>query len=133
MFDDRRETTHQYVPSIDWFKGQITGKSHISRDNLWFPVDFPLSQPINSMLHRSVPPCLKNNEAFLKCPPRVGQIQSHSVGCIISVYIYIIIISIITIIMFSFFIIIVVIIIIIIITAIIIVIMHVVLYIPILY
>ena len=32
--------------SIDWFKGKITGKSHISRENLWFPVDFPLSQPI---------------------------------------------------------------------------------------
>ena len=29
--------------SIDWFKGKITGKSHI----LWFPVDFPLSQPID--------------------------------------------------------------------------------------
>ena len=25
---------------------KITGKSHISRENLWFPVDFPLSQPI---------------------------------------------------------------------------------------
>ena len=27
--------------SIDWFKGTITGKSHISWENLWFPVDFP--------------------------------------------------------------------------------------------
>ena len=34
--------------SIDWFKGKITGKSHISWENLWFPVDVPLSQPIES-------------------------------------------------------------------------------------
>ena len=33
--------------SIDWFKGKITGKSHISWENLWFPVDFPLNQPID--------------------------------------------------------------------------------------
>ena len=33
--------------SIDWFKGEITGKSHILWENLWFPVDFPLSQPID--------------------------------------------------------------------------------------
>ena len=32
--------------SIDWFKGKNTGKSHSSWENLWFPVDFPLSQPI---------------------------------------------------------------------------------------
>ena len=35
------------IESIDWFKGKITGKSHISWENLWFPVDFPLSQPID--------------------------------------------------------------------------------------
>ena len=33
--------------SIDWFKGKITGKSHISWESLWFPVDFPFSQPID--------------------------------------------------------------------------------------
>ena len=36
--------------SIDWFKGKMTGESHISWENLWFPefpVDFPLSQPID--------------------------------------------------------------------------------------
>ena len=33
--------------SIDWFKGKIAGKSHISWENLWFSVDFPLSQPID--------------------------------------------------------------------------------------
>ena len=33
--------------SIDWFKGKITGKSHISWENRWFPVDFPLNQPID--------------------------------------------------------------------------------------
>ena len=27
--------------SIDWFKGTITGKSHISWENLWFAVDVP--------------------------------------------------------------------------------------------
>ena len=32
--------------SIDWFKGKIPGKSHISWEYLWFPVDFPFSQPI---------------------------------------------------------------------------------------
>ena len=36
--------------SIDWFKGKNTGKSHISWENRWFPVDFPLSQPIESRL-----------------------------------------------------------------------------------
>ena len=34
--------------SIDWFQGKITGKSYISWENLWFPVGFPLSQPIES-------------------------------------------------------------------------------------
>ena len=32
---------------IDWFNGTFTRKSHISWENLWFPVDFPLSQPID--------------------------------------------------------------------------------------
>ena len=32
--------------SSDWSKGKLTGKSHISLENLWFPVDFPLSQRI---------------------------------------------------------------------------------------
>ena len=35
------------IHAIDWFKGQITGKSHILWEHLWFPVDFPLSQPID--------------------------------------------------------------------------------------
>ena len=34
--------------SIDWFKGKITGKSHISLENLWFPVKiFPEVNPLN--------------------------------------------------------------------------------------
>ena len=33
--------------SIDWFKGQITGQFHMSWENLWFPVEIPLSQPID--------------------------------------------------------------------------------------
>jgi hypothetical protein len=31
---------------MDWFKGQNTGNIHISYENLWFPVDVPLSQSI---------------------------------------------------------------------------------------
>ena len=26
------------IVSIDWFKGKITGKSHMSWENLWFPL-----------------------------------------------------------------------------------------------
>jgi hypothetical protein len=33
---------------MDWFKGKFTGKPHISWENLWFPVDFPLNQSIES-------------------------------------------------------------------------------------
>ena len=29
--------------SIGWFKGKFTGKSHISWEHLWFPVDFPFN------------------------------------------------------------------------------------------
>ena len=32
---------------MDWFKGKITGKPHISWENLWFPVDFPLNQSVD--------------------------------------------------------------------------------------
>ena len=31
----------------DWFKGKFTGKPHISWEDLWFPVDFPLNQSID--------------------------------------------------------------------------------------
>jgi len=31
---------------MDWFKGKFAGKSHISWENLRFPVDFPLNQSI---------------------------------------------------------------------------------------
>ena len=46
------QSTNQKMKSqsINWFKGRITGKSHISWENLWFPVDFPLSQTIESMI-----------------------------------------------------------------------------------
>ena len=40
--------------SIDWLKGNITGQSHISWENLWFPVDFPLSQPIDQRVTEHV-------------------------------------------------------------------------------
>ena len=33
--------------TIDWLKGKITGKSHVSWENLWFPVDFfPSTNPL---------------------------------------------------------------------------------------
>ena len=33
--------------AIDWFKGKITGTSHISWGNLWFPVKmFPSTNPL---------------------------------------------------------------------------------------
>ena len=35
--------------SIDWLKGEITGKSHISRENLWFPVDAMLAISTNPL------------------------------------------------------------------------------------
>jgi len=34
---------------MDWFKGKFTGKPHISWENLWFPVDFPLNQSIECL------------------------------------------------------------------------------------
>ena len=34
--------------SIDWFNAEITGKSDISWENRWFPVIFPLNQPIDT-------------------------------------------------------------------------------------
>ena len=53
---DQKKIWHQWIgflESIDWFEGKITGKSHISWENRWFPVDFPLSQPIDwDNLHR---------------------------------------------------------------------------------
>ena len=34
--------------SIDWFQGKIRGKSHISWEDLWFPVKiFPSTNPLN--------------------------------------------------------------------------------------
>ena len=48
--------------AIDWLKGKMTGTSHISWENLWFPVDVPLSQPIeNSIISAhfaAIWPCL---------------------------------------------------------------------------
>ena len=40
--------TATFQNSIDWFKGKITGKSDISWETLWIPVDFPFSQPIEN-------------------------------------------------------------------------------------
>ena len=38
---------------MDWFKGKITGKYHISWENLWFPVDFFLNQSIETSILRN--------------------------------------------------------------------------------
>ena len=35
--------------SMDWFEGKFTGKHHISWENLWFPVGFPLNQSIECL------------------------------------------------------------------------------------
>ena len=43
------EKTTGWLNSIGWFMGKITGKSHISGENLWFPVDFPLCQHIDEL------------------------------------------------------------------------------------
>ena len=37
--------------SMDWFKGKIAGKPHIYWENLWFPVDFPLNQSIETIVN----------------------------------------------------------------------------------
>jgi len=36
---------------MDWFKAKITGNPHVSWENRWFPVDFPLSQSIEMLNH----------------------------------------------------------------------------------
>ena len=36
----------RYHLQLIGLREKITGKCHISQENLWFPVDFPLSQPI---------------------------------------------------------------------------------------
>ena len=33
---------------LRWFKGKFTGIPHIEWENLWFPVDFPLNQSIDT-------------------------------------------------------------------------------------
>lgn len=38
--------------SMDWSKGKITGNTHTSWENLWFPLGFPLSQSIEGCVER---------------------------------------------------------------------------------
>ena len=47
---------------MDWFKAKFTGKPHISWENLWFPVDFPLNQSIEIRNHPFFPvfPCFSH-------------------------------------------------------------------------
>ena len=40
--------------STDWFKGKIAGNLHTTWENLWFPLDFLLSQSIDWMLPPSL-------------------------------------------------------------------------------
>jgi hypothetical protein len=35
---------------MDWFKGNLAGTPHISWENQWFPVDFPLNQVHGQLL-----------------------------------------------------------------------------------
>jgi hypothetical protein len=38
-----------WLHSMDWIRGNFTGKPHIQWENLWFPVDFPLNQSIDTL------------------------------------------------------------------------------------
>ena len=58
-----RHTFFGYFPAhILGCKGQFTGKPHISWENLWFPVDFPLNQSID-----------KRIDIFQICPMHGGR------------------------------------------------------------
>ena len=50
--------------SIDWFKPKITGKSHFSWENPWFPVDFPYF--VNPSIHGS--PCSVHHQGTTSRP-----------------------------------------------------------------
>ena len=39
--------------SMDWFKGKSTGKPHVSWENRWFPVNFPLNQSNQRSMNNS--------------------------------------------------------------------------------
>ena len=41
----------QYQMSTDWLKGKFTGRPHMSWENQWFPVDFPINQSIENDAH----------------------------------------------------------------------------------
>ena len=60
----RREDVILLPSSIDWFKGKKTEKFNTSWENLWFPVDFPWSQPIDIWWFTSRPwTSFKNRES----------------------------------------------------------------------
>ena len=42
-----KKKCHLLRLSMDWFKRNFIGKSHISWENRWFSVDFPMSQSID--------------------------------------------------------------------------------------
>jgi len=57
---------------MDWFKGKITGKYHISWENLWFPVDFFLNQSIETSILRN-----HNHQVVLAASKRRARILCH--------------------------------------------------------
>ena len=42
------------VTQLIGLREKNTGKSHISWEHLWFPVDFPLSQPIDWFIEKLI-------------------------------------------------------------------------------
>ena len=62
-----------FLNSIGWFKGKITGNSHISWENLWFPVDFPLSQPIENSFNNN-----NDTKDYSNYPPTLERKGKHN-------------------------------------------------------
>ena len=52
---------HGYTYQLIGLREKNTGKSHLLWENLWFPVDFPLSQPIDLGTARRVLPDVWDN------------------------------------------------------------------------
>ena len=59
--------------SMDWFKENFTGKAHFYWENLWFPVDFPLTNPLNERK-------LESSWLVLRICLRFEQILAGSMG-----------------------------------------------------
>ena len=81
--------------SADWFKGKLTGKPYIWWENLWFPVNFPLNQSIDTSVswNRGTPKSsiligfsLLNHPA-IEIPPlyQLNNLQNCDFRCPVSV------------------------------------------------